>query len=88
MKHTHTLDCGGIEVAVTFYTEYVNNQIDRPNGLGIEHVRQLEIECMTYDRSKFTEDEQHIIESYLLNNRNTRDEMLELAQVAHSEAEA
>lgn len=86
MKHTHTLDCGGIEVDFTFDTKYVNNQIDRPNGLGIEHVRQLEIECITYDRAKFTEEERHIIDSYLLCNRNTRDEMLELAQIAHSEA--
>lgn len=78
MKHTHTLDCGGLEVAVTFDTKQVSNQIDRPNGLGIDHVRELEIECITYDRSLYTKDELHVIDSYLLCNKRVNDTIYEL----------
>lgn len=78
MKHTHTIEIDGLEVDVTFDTKYVNNQIDRPNGLGIDHVRELEIECIAYNRAAFTEDEQHVIDSYLLCNNRLNDVIYQL----------
>ena len=79
MRHVHALEIDGIELDVAFDTTYKRDQIDQPNGMGVEHVMQLEIECITYDRARFTEEERHVIDSYLLNNRDTRDYMLELA---------
>lgn len=78
MRHVHAIEIDGIELDVAFDTEYKRDQIERPNGMGVEHVTQLEIECITYDRARFTEEERHIIDSYLFCNKRINDTIHEL----------